>query len=342
MPDTTRRLWMTAAAAAVAGAVTQPQAVRAQVASGGALSGVPNLRRYLHYDVFTSTPLAGNQLGVFMAPQGLATEAMAAMTREMSYSECTFVFPAETAGTDVRLRIFGRAGNEMPFAGHPVIGSAFALADDGVIAPGRATVVFGLGIGPTPVALEWEAGRLRFAWMTQQRPTFGPSLPATAALASAIGVAPDQLMAGLPIQEVSCGSAFYFAPLTSRAAVDAVQMNGRELDAIFTQAGVTRRGVFVFTTESGADGATLYSRMVGATGVEDPATGSASGPLGCYAVRHGLVPAAAAGAIISAQGVKMGRPSRVHIRLAVSGADITHVQVGGTSVLVGDGRLRSA
>ena len=79
-----------------------------------------------------------------------------------------------------------------------------------------------------------------------------------------------------------------------------------------------RRGIFVFTTEPGADGATVYSRMVGATGSEDPATGSASGPLGCYLVRHGLVPASAAGAIVSAQGVKMGRPSRIHIRLAMS------------------------
>jgi trans-2,3-dihydro-3-hydroxyanthranilate isomerase len=82
--------------------------------------------------------------------------------------------------------------------------------------------------------------------------------------------------------------------------------------------------------------------MVGATGTEDPATGSASGPLGCYLVRHGLVPAASAGSIISAQGVKMGRPSRIHIRIEVSGTEITRVQVGGTSVLVGDGRLRSA
>ncbi len=150
-------------------------------------------------------------------------------------------------------------------------------------------------------------------------------------------------MPNLPVQEVSCGSAFFYAPLTTRAAVDAVQMNARELDAVFKQAGVQRRGIFVFTTETGADGATVYSRMVGATGSEDPATGSASGPLGCYLVRHGLVPAAAAGdASISAQGVKMGRPSRIHIRLAVSGQDITRVQVGGTSVLVGDGRLRSA
>ncbi len=316
-----------------------PTATRAQ---GGAAARLANLRRYLHYDVFTERAHTGNQLAVFMEPAGLAAEAMAAMTREMNFSECTFVFPAEAAGTDVRLRIFGRAGNEMPFAGHPVIGSAFALADDGAIAAGRSEFVFGLGIGPTPVALEWEGGRLRFAWMTQQRPAFGATLPPSPALAAAMGLDAGDQVASLPVQEVSCGSAFFFAPLTTRAAVDRVQMNGRELDAVFKAAGVARRGIFVFTTEPGADGATVYSRMVGATGAEDPATGSASGPLGCYLVRHGLVPAAAAGAITSAQGVKMGRPSRIHIRLAVSGQDITRVQVGGTSVLAGDGRLRSA
>lgn len=306
-----------------------------------AAASMPNPRRYLHYDVFTATPHAGNQLAVFMEPEGLAAAAMAAMTREMNYSECTFVFPAEAPGTDLRLRIFGRSG-EMPFAGHPVIGSAFALADDGRLAPGRRQVVFGLGIGPTPVDLDWQQGRLRFAWMTQQRPVFGATLPATAALASAIGVSPDAFVRSLPVQEVSCGSAFYYVPLAARAAVDAVQMNGRELDALFTAAGVPRRGLFVFTTEAGPDGATVYSRMVGANGFEDPATGSASGPLGCYLVRHGLVPASKADAIVSAQGVKMGRPSRIHIRLAVAAGEITQVQVGGESVLVGDGRLRSA
>ncbi len=342
MSPLTRRAVLAAGASSVAALAGDTSPLGAQAPVRMAADQLPNLRRYLHYDVFTSTPLAGNQLGVFMEPQGLTTEAMASMTREMNYSECTFVLPAETPGTTVRLRIFGRAGNEMPFAGHPVIGSAFALADDGRIAAGTTDIVFGLGIGPTPVRLEWEGPRLRFAWMTQQRPVFGPTLPAGAALAAAIGVAPEQIASGLPVQEVSCGSAFFYAPLTTRAAVDAVQMNGRELEALFKTAGVTRRGIFVFTTEPGPDGATVYSRMVGATGVEDPATGSASGPLGCYLVKHGLVPAGRAGSIVSAQGVKMGRPSRIHIRLTLAGSDITTVQVGGTSVLVGDGRLRSA
>lgn len=334
MPRLSRRDFVAAAGsvavAAGAGAQTPPAATPA------------NARRYLHYDVFTSTPHAGNQLAVFMDPQGLATEAMASMTREMNYSECTFVLPAEASGTDRRLRIFGRAGNEMPFAGHPVIGSTFALADEGLLNAGRGQMVWGLGLGPTPVALEWDRGRLRFAWMTQQNPVFGPSLPIGAPLASAIGVTPDVLAPSIPAQEVSCGSAFYYVPLTTRAAVDRVQMNGRELEALFARANLTRRGIFVFTTEPGPDGATVYSRMVGANGFEDPATGSASGPLGCYLVRHGLVPAAKADAIVSAQGVAMGRPSRIHIRIAVRGSDITQVQVGGESVLVGDGRLRSA
>ncbi len=337
----TRRALLATAVTSAGALATRPNRLQAQGTVGNAASRLRNLRRYLHYDVFTTTPHAGNQLAVFMAPQGLATAAMAAMTREMNYSECTFVFPAEATGTDARLRIFGRSG-EMPFAGHPVIGSAFALADDGVIAAGRAEFIFGLGIGPTPVALEWEDGRLRFAWMTQQAPVYGPTLPASAALAAAMGVSLADFMPKLPVQEVSCGSAFFYAPLATRAAVDRVQMNGRELDELFTAAGVRRRGIFVFTTEPGPDGATVYSRMVGATGSEDPATGSASGPLGCYLVQHGLVPSAGAGTIVSAQGVKMGRPSRIHIRLAVSNSAITRVQVGGTSVLVGDGRLRSA
>jgi trans-2,3-dihydro-3-hydroxyanthranilate isomerase len=108
---------------------------------------VTNGRRFLQYDVFTDRPLTGNQLAVFMDARGLAAETMAAMTRETNFSEATFVTAAEQPGTDIRLRIFGRGG-EMPFAGHPVIGSTFALADDGVITAGTKTFTFGLNIGP--------------------------------------------------------------------------------------------------------------------------------------------------------------------------------------------------
>lgn len=303
---------------------------------------VVNGRRFLQYDVFTDKPLAGNQLAVFTETAGLTAEQMQAMTRETKFSECTFVQPAETAGTDVRLRIFGPA-NEMQFAGHPVIGSTFALADDGVIAAGREEFTFGLGIGPTLVELEWAAednNRLQFAWMTQQKPVFGPTFTAPAPLAAALGLDASALRPGVLPQEVHCGSPFFMVPLVSRAAVDQAVVDIRAAAAAFEAAKITRRGLFIFSTESGADGATCYSRMMGAN--EDPATGSASGPLGCYLVKHGLVPADKAGSIVSAQGVKMGRPSRIHIKIDLAGGEISRVRVGGTSVLVGEGRLRAS
>ena len=309
---------------------------------------IVNGRRFLQYDVFTDAPLTGNQLAVFTDTAGLSSAEMQAMTRETKFSECTFVQPAEAPGTDVRLRIFG-PNNEMSFAGHPVIGSTFALADEGVIAAGRTLFTFGLGIGPTLVELEWategaansERSRLQFAWMTQQKPVFGPTLNTTAQLMSALGLEASAIRPGSSPQEVNCGSAFFMVPLVSRAAVDQAVMDTRAVAAVFEAAQVTRRGLFIFSTAPGADGATAYSRMLGAAS-EDPATGSASGPLGCYLVRHGLVPADKAGSIVSVQGVKMGRPSRIHIRIDLSGSDITRVRVGGTSVLVGEGRLRSS
>jgi trans-2,3-dihydro-3-hydroxyanthranilate isomerase len=335
LPACTRRALL-----GLAGALVLAPHTTAAASQSVRRASVANGRRYLQYDVFTDRPLTGNQLAVFVETTGLDTATMAAMTRETNFSEATFVFPVEQSGTDIRLRIFGRGG-EMPFAGHPVIGSTFALADEGLIPPGRREFTFGLNIGPTLVELEWERDSLRFAWMTQRPPQFGPSLPSADAVAAALGVPAAAVGRGTPIQEVNCGSAFYFCPLTTRAAVDQVVLDSRAMGAVFEQAGLQRRGVFIFTTEPGSDGATVYSRMLGAT-AEDPATGSASGPLGCYLVRHGLVPIAGAGAIVSAQGVKMNRPSRIHIRIDASSSDaITRVRVGGTSVLVGEGRLRA-
>jgi trans-2,3-dihydro-3-hydroxyanthranilate isomerase len=207
---------------------------------------VVNGRRYLQYDVFTDKPLAGNQLAVFTETAGLGAEEMQAMTRETKFSECTFVQPPEAAGTDVRLRIFGPA-NEMQFAGHPVIGSTFALADDGVIPPGRKEFTFGLGVGPTLVELEWDAEgadrRLRFAWMTQQKPTYGPQFPTPSLLAAALGLDPAAIRPNTPPQEVSCGSPFMFVPLVSRAAVDQAVIDPRAAAAAFETTKLTRRGL---------------------------------------------------------------------------------------------------
>ncbi len=297
------------------------------------------VRRYVHLDVFTDTRLQGNQLYVYTDPAGLDADAMLALTRESNLSENTFVFPAEQAGTDFRVRIFTR-GAEAPFAGHPTIGTAFALAHTGAIAPGVARTTFGLGVGPTPLDLEWTAGRLRFAWMTQQTPTFGKTIADKAALAAAMGVDAQSIDPRAPAQEVYSGSTFLIVPLTTRKAVDAAVLDRAKVDAVFTAAGMQRRGLYIFTTDRGADDATAYSRLLGGAGaIEDPATGSAAGPAGAFMARHGFVTGAAAGSIVFLQGVLARRPSRLHVRVAAAGGDVTGVKVGGAAVVVGEGTI---
>ena len=300
--------------------------------------------RYLHYDVFTDRPLEGNQLAVFPDGRGLSTETMQAIAREMSFSETTFVLPAERPDTDVRMRIF-TPGAEMPMAGHPTIGSTFALAHEAVIQPGRRTFVFGLGVGPIEVGLEWGGdGRLAFAWMTQRRPAFGATCDDAAGLAAALGLeAADLATTAFPAQEVSCGVPFLLVPVARRRAVDAITVDLRSLRTVLSKQGFDPDlPVFVFSTEPGPDGATAYSRMFapGLGVYEDPATGAASGPLGAYLVRHLIVEGPEAGRIVSAQGVKMGRPSRITIAVDGDARDIQRVRIGGTAVLMGDGQLR--
>ena len=296
--------------------------------------------RYLHLDVFTDRRFEGNQLAVFPEPQGLTTEQMQCIAKEMAFSESTFIFPPERGG-DVRMRIF-TPGSELPMAGHPTIGSTFALALEGTIQRGREQFVFELGVGPTPVSLEWDEKGLSFAWMTQPLPTFGPVVSDRDAFAAAIGLSARELLQGLPVQRVSCGVPFLFVPLATRAAVDAVEIDRKALARSTGSADLTDLPVFFFTPERAGTGTeTVYSRMLapGFGIAEDPATGAASGPLGSYLLHHKLVTRDAARSMLSLQGAAMGRPSRVHISIDSDEDRITRVRVGGVSVLVGRGEL---
>ena len=289
--------------------------------------------RYLHYDVFTDRRFGGNQLAVFPEAAGLSTQTMQQIAREIGFAETTFVTPAERPDTDVRMRIF-TPGTEMPMAGHPVVGSTFALARDGAIAGGRTDWMFGLNIGPTPVSLQWSSSRLEFAWMTQRNPEFGPIVDDAAHVAAALGLHESDVRAtGLPVQQVSCGLPFVFVPLATREAVDRAVPDMRVLDF----------EAYVFTTDrSGAtDSATTYSRMFAPMlGVnEDPATGGASGPLGSYLVKYALTTSEDARSILNLQGVKLGRPSWIHVSIDSEGVEITRVRVGGTSVFVAEGTM---
>jgi trans-2,3-dihydro-3-hydroxyanthranilate isomerase len=317
-------------------AFLKPRPVFTQTPTGG------RSYKYVHLDVFTDKRYQGNQLLVFTEPTGLDTAIMQLMTKEANYSECTFVLPPEAPGTDFRVRIFSRTA-EMPFAGHPTIGSAFALAHTGAIKPGTAKTTFGLGAGPTNLDLEWKDQRLTFAWMTQLTPTFGKAITDHPGLAAALGLdaaalqsKPDTVPAG---QEVNCGSNFLIVPLATRAAVDAAIIDGAKLDTVLAAAGAQRRSIYAFSAERGPDDVTAYSRLLGTGPIEDPATGSAAGPAGCFAARYGLVAADRVGSMVFLQGVKVGRPSRLYVRVSTTGSEVTAVKVGGSSVVVGEGAM---
>ena len=289
--------------------------------------------RYLHYDVFTDRRFGGNQLAIFPDAAGLSAQTMQQIAREIGFAETTFVTASERPDTDIRMRIF-TPGTELPMAGHPVVGSTFALAREGKIAQGRADWVFGLNIGPTPVNLDWTGDRLNFAWMTQRTPEFLRTFEDVDRIARALGVREDQIRAtGLPVQEVSCGVPYIIVPLPTRAAVDSAVPDARLMDF----------EAYLFTTDrdGGGDSATTYSRMFApAFGIfEDPATGSASGPLGSYLVRHSIVTPEKAQAILNLQGVKLGRPSWIHISVNSSNGDISRVRVGGNSIFVAEGMM---
>ena len=297
--------------------------------------------RYLHYDVFTDTMFEGNQLAVFEDARGLSTAQMQAITREMNFSESTFILPVEAAGTDVRMRIF-TPGTELPMAGHPVIGSTFALAELGVIKKGQASFVFGLNVGPTRVELTWAGDRLSFAWMDQRTPDFRAPVSASADIIRSIGIDPAVVDAtALPLEEVSCGNAFMLVPVKTRAAVDAAEADIAAMKKLKSAFPGGHVGVLFFTMDTGDPDVTVYSRMFAPSAgiVEDPATGSAAGPLGSYLVKHGVVHRNEMRGMVNLQGVAMGRPSRLHMRIEEEEGAITRVQVGGTSVLVGKGEI---
>jgi trans-2,3-dihydro-3-hydroxyanthranilate isomerase len=263
---------------------------------------------------------------------------MQAIAKEMNFSETTFVLPADAPDAVARVRIF-TPGEELPTAGHPTIGTTFALAHIGAIAKGRERIVLTEGVGPVTVALTWKGASLGFAWMSQATPTFGDPNGDREAVAAALSISPAAITGtSRPVQVVSCGVPFLFVPLTTRRAVDHARVDASALEALLEKTQPRAHGVFIFSAEPGGDRATVYSRMFAPElgVVEDPATGIASGPLGCYLVRHEMVSSEHAGAMLSLQGVRMGRPSHVHIAIGTSGGDITSVRVGGEAVLAGE------
>ncbi len=296
--------------------------------------------RFVQVDVFTERVFGGNPLAVFLDGRGLDDGLMQQIAREMNLSETVFLSPPATTEGAAALRIFTPA-REVPFAGHPTIGTAWVLAVHGLAPRGASRFVLEEKIGPVPVELEGDPAGPDFIWMTQGAATFDPPLENRAAVAGSLGLGAEDLLDGAPVQPGSTGSTFLFVPLRDRETVDRAQLDVARLLAAMGER--LRMGVFVFAPDPDPAAGRVYSRMFAphTSGVpEDPATGSASGALGAYLVRHGLVKAADEVRIVSEQGTKMRRQSFVHIRLAMIGERIETIRVGGSVVPVLDGELR--
>ena len=285
-------------------------------------------------DVFTEKALAGNQLAVVLDGKGLTAKLMQRIARELNFSETTFILPPDDPAHAAKVRIFAPTV-EMPFAGHPTIGTAWVLADEGLVPGGKLEFVLEEKVGPVPVRGEKKNGGVVF-WMTHPKLTYGEVLP-HARVAAAIGLKEADVVESVPAQVASTGNPHLYVALRDAHAVDAAVSDHARLQTVL--GADSAFGIFLFAVNGENR---LYSRMFSLDIPEDPATGSASGPLGAFAVRYGLVERAPKVEIVSEQGTKMGRQSFVHIEIGYDDddADIpSRIEVGGSVMPVLKGEL---
>ena len=294
---------------------------------------------FIQVDVFTSVPLEGNQLAVFTDARGLSDGEMQALAKEMNLSETTFILPRETATErerGVRVRIF-TVDEELPFAGHPTLGTAMVLRNEAMRNhsanhSGGDEIALDLNVGRIPVLFTTRDG-LPFGTMTQRDPEFGQK-HAREDVARAAGLAVDDIAGDVPIQTVSTGNAFAMVPVQSRAVLQKLAPTWVYMKAYLEK---TDAKFFYFVAREAVNpDARLQARMIYYNG-EDPATGSAAGPCAAWAVKYGVIPSGEQ--VLLEQGVEMKRRSRIFLGAERDGDKIVNVRVGGHAVEVVHGEV---
>lgn len=291
-------------------------------------------------DVFTAVPLEGNQLAVFPDARGLSDEEMQSLAREMNFSESTFVLPRDAATErerGVRVRIF-TVNEELPFAGHPTLGTAMVLRNDGMhssSAPRQKEmeeIALDLNVGKIPVRFSIRDG-LPFGVMTQRDPEFGKTHEREA-VARAAGLAVNDIADDVPIQTVSTGNAFAMVPVKSLEVLEKLAPSWTLMGEYLTKSDAK---FFYFVSRQARNPeARLQARMIFYNG-EDPATGSAAGPCAAWAVAHGVIPPDQQSLL--EQGVEMKRRSRIFLSAGKAVGKIVNVRVGGHAVEVLRGEI---
>ena len=300
--------------------------------------------KFYQADVFTGQPFGGNPVAVFPNAQGLTDFELQQIAREMNLSETVFVLPPTDEAAVVRLRIFTPT-QEIPFAGHPVLGTFYVLAQLGLIAvtDGVTRVMQECNIGLYPVEIHARDGQVTRVVMTQPKPLFLGTVEETEDLfhiSKALGLPKYQIVdTKAPVMVVSTGLPVVIVPVRALTAVRSIEPDGSAIVDICERFGTN--GIMVYTTMTVEDHATVHTRMFApAIGIlEDPATGSASGAMGAYLVHNGLVEVGPLTEIIIEQGYEIGRPSRILVQVESDDDAIQTVKVGGQVVMVVEGTL---
>jgi trans-2,3-dihydro-3-hydroxyanthranilate isomerase len=295
--------------------------------------------RFVTLDVFTSTPFGGNQLAVFPDASGIPDDALILITREFNFSEVTFCYPPSNPANTRRVRIF-TPGKEVPFAGHPTVGTAIALhvlGESGKPPGADAKLVLEEGVGPVPVTVRIGGGAPFAQFAVAKLPEIGPPPPSRGVLAEILSIDAEDIQ-GAPMapQNVSCGLPFLMVPLRSVDAVSRARVRIDKFEATLKSSWAPE--IFVFARNPAGGDAHLHSRMFapGINVAEDPATGSANACLAGYlAARAPRKDGRLAWTVD--QGIEMGRPSRLEIEADKSADAITAIRVGGNAVMVSAG-----
>jgi len=285
-------------------------------------------------DVFAEQKYAGNQLAVVRGGAELSTEAMQRIALEMNYSETTFILQDEARNEGYDVRIFTPA-SEVPFAGHPTLGTAYIIQQKLIVEP-IAQVNLNLKVGQIPVTLNYTEGHPQELWMHQRPPDFGEVID-PAVIAPTLNITVDEIDTRYPIQDVSTGLPFILVPLKTREAVKRSWVNVSKLKALI--ANTRAKAIFIFCPEPYHQQNHLNARMFAPefSLVEDPATGSANGCLAGYLVKYRYFDRDTINVRVE-QGYEIGRPSLLKLRAQPNG-EMIDVFVGGQVVMVAEGRL---
>jgi trans-2,3-dihydro-3-hydroxyanthranilate isomerase len=285
-------------------------------------------------DVFAEAKYTGNPLAVFTDAGSLTTEQMQQIAREINFSETTFILSPESRNGGYDVRIFTPA-RELPFAGHPTLGTAFILQQEIICQPVE-TITLNLAVGQIPVTIAAQPLSTPIFWMQQQPPTFGAVIPASA-IAPVLSLDISDIDPRFPIQEVSTGVPFILVPLKSLAALQQIRVQTEQLIALV--ASLQAKEVFVFCPETrhpeNQFSARMFAPLMGIA--EDPATGSANGCFAAYLVQHQYLGTPAIHVQVE-QGYEMGRPSLLRLHAEQTANQIT-VSVGGSVVMVARGEF---